>query len=777
MTMLDAGPAIPEALAQGIAAHNAGQLKAARAIYEQILAEQPEQPTALHLLGLVDVQQGRVDEGCARIARVVELTPDAADAWAHLVTGQQLRGDGAAEAAALDRLLALQPDLADLWGRRGVLAFNAGELEGAVAAFTRAVELAPESCAAWTNLGAAQLRLGKLAEAEECQRRAWAADQTSADALNNLGNVLIARAKWAEAAPMLERVVRNVPGNANGWVNYGHALKGLRRWDEARAAYERGLALRPDDPAALLGIGDCLFQLKQPAASVPYYERSLAGMPFNADTHEHLGVALQAIGRLDESAAACRRALEIEPDRARVQSGLIFVLDLKEGAEAEARAEQKRWNELFGRPAERGTVVHRNVPDPERPLRVGYVSADFWNHSVAFAMLPILRSHDRRQVSIACYSGSVIVDQVSDEIRGLADLWRETDLMTDEELAAQIRADEIDILVDLSGHSGGNRLPAFARKPAPVQVTAWGYATGTGLDAIDYFLADPIVVPSETRASYAEQVIDLPSILCYTPPVCAPEVVPPPALARGYVTFGTFNRLAKISDAALATWARVLLAVPSSRLTIKCAGADVSPTRERLLAGLAARGVGPERVTILGSTPQPDHLASHGEVDIMLDTFPQNGGITTLDAVLLGVPVVTLLGTRVPGRASASFLTTLGLGDLVGTTTDKYVEIAARLAGDLNRLARERATLRDRLLASPLADAGQYTRAVEAVYREIWRRWCESRAASGESGAESGEPRVASGEGREGRRLAVAAPGRRGIVRAARAARRVEATR
>jgi predicted O-linked N-acetylglucosamine transferase (SPINDLY family) len=759
MTTTDAGAAVSEALARGIAAHNAGQLDAAQAIYAQILAEQPEQPTALHLLGLVDLQQGRLDEGCARIGRVVALTPDAADAWAHLVTGHQLRRDEAAETAALDRLLALQPGQADLWGRRGVLAFNAGELEAAVAAFTRAVKLSPESCAAWTNLGAAQLRLGRLAEAEESQRRACAADRTSADALNNLGNVLIARAKWAEAAPMLERVVRNVPGNPNGWVNYGHALKGLKQWEEARAAYERALALRPEDPAALLGIGDCLYQLKQPAAALPYYERSLVGMPLSADTYEHLGVALQALGRHDESVAACRRALEIEPDRARVQSGLIFVLDLKEGAEAETQIERKRWNELFGRPAGRGTVVHRNAPDPERPLRVGYVSADLWNHSVAFALLPILRAHDRSQISIACYSGSSIVDQVTDEIRGLADLWRETDLLSDDDLVAQIRADEIDILVDLSGHSGGNRLPAFARKPAPVQVTAWGYAASTGLEAIDYFLADPIAVPPETRASYAEQVIDLPSILCYAPPTCAPEVAPPPALARGYVTFGAFNRIVKISDAALATWARVLLAVPTSRLIIKCGGVDMAPIRARLLGFLQECGVAEERVTILGTTPQPEHLAGHGEIDIMLDTFPQNGGITTLDATLMGVPVVTLLGTRVPGRASASFLTTLGLGDLVGTTTDAYVEIAARLAGDLDRLARERATLRDRLLASPMADAGQYTRAVEAVYREIWRRWCAARVQSGERSVER------------------AAAGRRGVVRAARAACRVEATR
>ena len=225
--------------------------------------------------------------------------------------------------------------------------------------------------------------------------------------------------------------------------------------------------------------------------------------------------------------------------------------------------------------------------------------------------------------------------------------------------------------------------------------------------------------------------MSLPSVLCYDPPPYAPAVSAPPALARGHVTFGAFNRLPKISDATVAAWGRVLAAVPDARLVVKCGGADASPERERLLARLAAVGVAEERVTLLGATPHPDHLGAHAEIDLMLDTFPQSGGITTLDALLMGVPVVTLLGERVPGRVSASLLTTLGLEDLVARTTDEYVEIAATLAGDLDRLARERATLRDRLLASPIADAERYTRAVEATYRDLWRRWCDDRAGAG----------------------------------------------
>jgi predicted O-linked N-acetylglucosamine transferase (SPINDLY family) len=367
------------------------------------------------------------------------------------------------------------------------------------------------------------------------------------------------------------------------------------------------------------------------------------------------------------------------------------------------------------------------VPDPDRRLRIGYVSADLRHHSVASAMLPILRSHDHANVEVICYSGVTRPDGVTEQIRGLADVWHDTARLTDDDLEALIQSEHVDLLIDLSGHTGGNRLPVFARQPAPVQITAWGYATGTGLDAIDYFLADPILVPPEAHAQYAEEVIDLPSGLCYEAPAYAPNVSPLPALRHGSVTFGAFNRLAKITDDAVDTWGRVLAAVPTARLLIKTGGLEQADKRAWLLGGMLAHGVEPERVAFLGNSPHPDHLAAHAEIDLMLDTFPQGGGITTLDSLLMGVPVVTLLGQRVPGRTSASFLTTLDLADLVAQTTDEYVEIAARAVGDLDRLARERATLRERLLTSAIGDAQRYTRTVEATYRALWRRWCDKR--------------------------------------------------
>ena len=763
---------VAQLLVEGLAAHQAGRLAEAEAYYRQVLTAEPQHPDALHLLAVVALQSGRADEArslarqaagaapgqpaiwntlgvaeraagelteaAACFERAVELSPTYAGGWANLAETHELRGDAIGEAAALEHLTSVQPGNARAWGRRGVLAYWADQMDVALDSFAKATRLAPDGPEAWTNLGAVQLRLGQLEAAEASQRRAVALHPDFVDALNNLGNVLVARSRWAEAAAILEQVAQRAPQNPNVWVNLGHARKGLERPADAQAAYEQALALRPDDPAALVGLGDALQGLADFAPAIECYQRALDLQAHDPDTHEHLGVAYQRLGRLDEAAAAFRASLALDPDRPMTHSFLIVVLDLQEGAEVEADEQRRRWNARFGRRADGQQTAHPNVPDPDRPLRVGYVSADFRHHSAAYTVLPILRAHDRSQVTVVCYSGVTVPDHVTAQIRSLADVWHDVAYLSDDDLAAQIRADEIDILVDLSGHSGGNRLPVFAREPAPVQVTAWGYAASTGLDTMHYFLADPIVVPPDALAGYSEEVVSLPSVLCYEPPPYAPDVSALPASARGYVTFGAFNRLPKISDESILTWGRVLAAVPTARLVVKCGGADVSPERERLLARLAAVGVSPERVTLLGSTPHPDHLGAHGEIDLMLDNFPQSGGITTLDALLMGVPVVTLLGQRVPGRVSASLLTTIGLADLVARTPDEYVAIATRLATDLERLARERHTLRDRLMTSPLADAGRYTRAVEDVYRELWRRWTRGQG-TGDRGQGTGE--------------------------------------
>ncbi len=743
-------------LTKGLAAHQAGRLADAEACYRRALRAQPGQQDALHLLAVAALQGGRLADALALARQATDaapqqptfwntlgvaertagdlpaaaasfrqaatLAPTYADAWANLAATYEQAGDPAAEHDALTRLTAVQPENVRAWGRRGVLAYLQQRFLDAEAHFAEAARLAPEDAELWSNLGAVQLQRGRLADAEASQRRALALRPDFPGALNNLGNVLVAQARWEEAAAILGSVVRRAPADPNGWINLGHALKGLERYAEARAAYDHVLTMHPGLPVALLGLGDALQGLTDLHGAIACYEQALARTADIPDLHEHYGVALQGLGRIDEALVQFRACLALEPGRARVHSAVIFALDLSEGGDAEARRERERYNARFRQQGE--PRRHANPPDPERPLRVGYVSADFRHHSAGFLVLPVLKAHDRARVRVYCYSGVSKPDHLTERFRALADVWHDVYDLDDDVLEALIRADEIDVLVDLSGHSAGNRLTVFAREPAPVQVTAWGYATGTGLDAMRYFLADPIVVPTEARAAYFEEVVNLPSVLCYEPPDAAPPVGPPPTLANGHVTFGAFNRMEKVSPGVRDAWAAVMLRVPDARLIVKTGRVSTDAACQQLVADLVARGVARERIELRGNTTHTEHLSAHGDIDILLDTFPHGGGVTSVEALLMGVPVVTLLGERVAGRLAASFLTILGLGDLVADSPEAYVAIAARLAADRDRLIRERETLRPRLLASPLADADRYTRAVEDAYRSLWRRWC-----------------------------------------------------
>jgi len=335
----------------------------------------------------------------------------------------------------------------------------------------------------------------------------------------------------------------------------------------------------------------------------------------------------------------------------------------------------------------------------------------------------VVLGHDRSRFEVVCYSGVKDEDDVTARLRAAASGWRSTLGVSDEALAAQIRQDGIDILVDLSGHSRGNRLLTFAHKPAPVQVTAWGHATGTGLEAMDYLLADPVLVPAAQRSLYAEEIVDLPCALCYEPPAYLPGLGP---LEGRRLSYGCVNRLEKVSDRALTLWGRIFKAAPEARLLLKDKAFDKPQLRSRFLQRLQEAGIDPGRVTLHGFSPHPEHLKIFQGIDIALDPFPQNGGVSSAEALWMGVPLVTLLGATPPSRISASFLTVLAMEEWIARTEEDYVDIALRAGRDPARLAGLRKELRARAAASPLGNLPRYVRAVEVAYRVIWQRWCRT---------------------------------------------------
>ncbi len=466
----------------------------------------------------------------------------------------------------------------------------------------------------------------------------------------------------------------------------------MGRHDDALAAQEQALAMKPDFPEAWLG----------------------------------RGVACLQTNREAEALANIEKALEIKPDFRAGISYRIFVLDFANGVgiAQQQEARQHWWREIGAKIAQQSPIHHTNSRDPDRRIKVGYVSADFRFHSAALSFRPMMQSHDKAGFEITCYYNAIKADEFTDDFQRCADRWRNITRLSDEELCQQIQDDQIDILVDLSGHTAGDRLAAFARKPAPIQVSAG--ATGTGLPTIDYLLSHPIICPAEIRPYFAEKIVDLPSIMTIEPLPSGLQPSDPPVLSKGFITFGVFNRATKLSEEVVSLWSRVLAAVPNSRLLLKHYGFDEAERCDRILEKFALHGIAPDRIAFLGATPRGDHLATFKDVDISLDTFPHNGGISTLELLQMGVPVVALLGKAISSRAAGSIMNSVGLDDWVAEDLDGYMDIAVKFASMPDHLKALRYELPARLSASAAGNPVIYTRALEAAFRKMWVGYCQT---------------------------------------------------
>jgi predicted O-linked N-acetylglucosamine transferase (SPINDLY family) len=464
-------------------------------------------------------------------------------------------------------------------------------------------------------------------------------------------------------------------------------------------------------------------------------EEAIALQPGEPDFHMNCGLAYLARGQGAEAVLHLREALRLRPAYPKAHSNLLFALNFRgEVPPAEVLEEHRRWYRANVLPGLVRLATPRNLPQPERQLRVGYVSGDFREHVIALFIEPVLAHHDQAEFEVFIYdsgAGASAGDPVTARLRGYAKRWRMIGPENDDAVAAMVREDAIDLLVDLAGHTRGARLAVFARRAAPVQLTWLGYPTTTGVDEIDYRISDPYCDPAGmTEPHYVERLLRLPdSLWCYQPGAGTPEVSKLPVLEAGVVTFGSFNQPAKVNDDVIALWARVMTAVPGSRLLM--APMPDGEARQRFRRLFAAHGVDSVRLDFEPRMPQAEYQALRGKVDIALDPFPVNGGSTTCETLWMGVPVVTLSGDRFVARAGTSLLSTLGLTGCIAETHAEYVAIAQRLAGDPARLAALRASLRDRMRRSPLMDGARFTRNLEALYRQAWRDWCRPRQAPG----------------------------------------------
>ena len=671
--------------------HQAGKLPAAVEAYREVLAQAPRQADALRLLGLALLQQNQPAEAEAVLQAAVAVAERDVESYINLGLALKAQGKMERASAAYQAALAVEPRHFGALYNLGNVYQETGRLAEAVTAYEAALAAKPDFVVGWVNLGVAQQGLGRLAEAEASYRRALALAPGQAGVHSNLGNVLQSQGRLEAAEAAFQEAIRLDPDFADAWNNLGHLYWRQGDYQRAITQLRHALALNPDHAGAHNNLGNVYNDDLQPLKAV-----------------EHL-----------------RRSLELAPEQPWTRSNLLFILSYNVLADAEETlAAHREWDRLHGGAEKARTFVHHNNRNPERRLRIGYVSPDFRAHPVCFFIEPILRHHDPEQVEVFCYAEVKEPDNITRHIQRLAHHWRSTVGMSDEALAGMIHDDQIDVLIDLAGHTANHRLGAFAYKPAPIQATYLGYFTTTGLSAMDYWISDWTLSPRDSVEPSTETVWRLPRCcLVYHAADDAPDVAARDPAEKGIV-FGSFNQISKVSPEAIQLWACLLHEVGNSRLLIKSKQLADETVRLRLREQFAAHGIDGQRLDLRGQTPgYADHLAVYGEVDIALDTIPRTGGSTTADALWMGVPVVTLAGDRYIQRLSATMLNAVGLDDLVASTESEYIDKAVSLARDQARLRDLRATLRDRMAASPLCDARDLSRQLEHAYRQMWRAW------------------------------------------------------
>jgi predicted O-linked N-acetylglucosamine transferase (SPINDLY family) len=573
------------------------------------------------------------------------------------------------------------------WCAQGTALFQAQRWSQAAQAFEQALLVDPECAAAHSGLGMARMRLGDRRAALAPLLRAADAEPANRDLALLVAELLLKTDRSAEAQQRLASLA------ADG--------------RDAAAGYLSGLALRA------LGTAD---------EATRYFERFSAQHPGHAAGLEALAALHRDAGRIEEAIELYRRLVTLRPELAGPASAVLFHQQYREHDRAALHRAHLDWGKRFA-PA-MPVQAFANAPLPERPLVLGYVSADFNLSSAAPFIEPLLRGRDREAFRVVCYSASTRADQTTRRLRAQADLWRDIDGVSDERAAALVREDGVDILVDLNGHTRGGRLGLFALRAAPVQASYLGYGATTGVAAIDYRISDPwIDPPGVSEQYYCERLVRLSrSLWCFLPPAAAPDPGALPALANGFVTFASLNNFSKISARVLALWARLLAALPHSRLVIAGA-AEGEPTR-RAAAAFAAAGVAASRLTFRSRASHDEFLAQHRQLDIALDSFPYSGGATTCDALWMGVPTITLAGDAVLARSGLSILGAVGLQQWVAQDEADYLARAIAQASDPAALAALRSGLRARVAASALCDVGGFAAAMETQLRWMWRQWC-----------------------------------------------------
>ncbi len=713
-------------------------------------------PTSSELLTQAEVclQDGRLSEAESNLGQLALAVPHPA-AWCNLMGRLELLRKRFAPALPwLDQAVQAAPQLAAAWSNRGSALFFLGRKAEAGENYRQALSLDPSLLAPAVNLSHILRAEKKLPEAEILLRQTLryhprdptvlhtlsgilyeqdAEDEPTAllhlalaerpafiEASVQLASHLLKKGRLADAEATMRAALERTPKSPTGWVLLGKILRVSVRIREAESCFRQALAIDPDHADALCHLGVLLFQQGLASVAAPFLLRAHAKYPQQAEPCVGLGLIALESGAVDEGIGLLRQAIALAPGEAIYLSGLLFSESLHgTRSPAEILVEARTWEGRL-------TGVRRlspRRPRRDRPVRVGYVSADFRKHAISFFVAPVFAAHDPTRVEVFAYGSVAAPDEVTARLRAMVPNWHSIHALSDQQAAELIHAHEIDILVDLGGHTRNSRLAVLARRPAPIQASWIGYFASTGLSTVDYWITDVVIHPASDSEAATETIWRLPRCwVSYQPPGDAP--LPSFESERSF-TFGSFNRFGKFSHATVQLWARILLAIPGTRLLLKNAGVQDPVAREQLARSFAAYGVDAERLVFVGRTASfSDHLGLYARVDVALDTFPMNGATTSCDALWMGVPLVALAGSTYGSRMSASMLSALGRPEWIATTADQYVATAISLHAELatlsssERLAR-RQTLRAQMAASSLCDGASLARALEDAYANM----------------------------------------------------------
>ncbi len=698
--------------------------------YQQTLSINPDHLEAHCNRGSVFEAIGKFEEAARSYEQALRLAPNQPELHYNLGTAQHKLGNHDKAIEHYRRAIALHPVYAEAHNNLGMALTALGRHDEAVNSLRQAITLKADYFDAYYNLGVTLWHKGNADEAIACYQHALQIKPVFTDALNNLAAAFASQLHFDKAIEYYRRLLDINPDGADVLKNLALVYVKSARLDDATAIYQRLVALMPDDTGALNELGAVLIRLGRLSEASSCFRQALQLNPESAEAYYSMASPFATQGKLDEALLCYRQALALKPDYAVAYQALLSTLLYRPSTSPELIFEEhRRFETLLAASAYDKHQPHTNNPDPERKLRIGYMSSDFRVHPVGYSVIPLLEAVDHCRFDVILYAEVTYADKITAHLHDLADGWRSTVGLSDKTIAEMIRQDEIDILVCLAGHFDRNRLLVCAHKPAPVQVSYHDAAT-SGLSTMDYFITDIILNPRDSTERFSERLVHLPTFHLHPQLTFAPDVGPLPALSAGRMTFGSFNNPMKITPQVIALWSRVLKAVPESRLLLKFKNVYADKElRRHMLDGFAEHGIGAERLLLEAQADsRAGHLKWYESIDIALDPFPFNGSTTTFEALWMGTPTITLLGQTMVSRWGGSMLTRVGLPELIASTEDEYVECAIRLASDLSGLATLRSELRGRVANSTLCNAKLRTRQIERAYRYMWRKWCNTQA-------------------------------------------------